>query len=77
MYIILCIIIPIINRGGKMRKNFKIIIMGMVVLSALSFTACKSVGRKMPLLQRLLKQKAVLMKLQRKRKIIPEKLHLL
>ena len=29
-----------------MRKNFKIIIMGMVVLSALSFTACKSVEKK-------------------------------
>jgi lipoprotein len=29
-----------------MRKNFKIIIMGMIVLSALSFTACKSVEKK-------------------------------
>ena len=28
-----------------MRKNFKII-MGMIVLSALSFTACKSVEKK-------------------------------
>ena len=29
-----------------MRKNFKIIIMGMMMVQALSFTACKSVEKK-------------------------------